>query len=135
MIGPVTTDIWDRRVDPERFTLREILAHLADWESVWMERLERMHAEQEPILPDIDEGKLTKQNDYPNADVSNSLQRFRQGRTNLLQALERLEPSEWSRTAYHETRGSLNVQDLAMIILGHDGYHLRQVAEWIEFTK
>lgn len=79
LIDPVTAEIWDRRVDPERFTLREVLAHLADWEPIWMERLERMHAEKEPLLPDLDEGERAKQKDYAHADVGNSLKRFRQG--------------------------------------------------------
>ena len=36
---------WDRRPDPERFSLREVLSHLADWEPIWLERIRRMAEE------------------------------------------------------------------------------------------
>ncbi|MBI3460036.1 hypothetical protein HY009_03800 [Candidatus Acetothermia bacterium] len=49
--------------------------------------------------------------------------------------LENLEISQWSRKGNHTERGLLTMQDLAVIIVGHDSYHLRQVAEWIEKTK
>jgi len=30
--------LWDFRLDPNRFTLREVSAHLVDYEAVWAER-------------------------------------------------------------------------------------------------
>ena len=32
----------DRKPDPERFTIREVVAHMADWEGVWLERARRV---------------------------------------------------------------------------------------------
>ena len=32
---------WDFRPEPDRFTLREVVAHLADWEPIHLERLTR----------------------------------------------------------------------------------------------
>ena len=32
---PPDDALWDRRPDPERFSLREIVAHLADWDGVY----------------------------------------------------------------------------------------------------
>ncbi|HEX8833513.1 MAG TPA: DinB family protein [Abditibacteriaceae bacterium] len=41
----------DLRPDPERFTIREIMAHLADWEKIFHERMRRVCAEENPTLP------------------------------------------------------------------------------------
>jgi hypothetical protein len=132
LLDETGAEIWDRRPDPERFTIREVVAHLADWEAISLRRLERIRAEKDPLLPDIDEGELAKRNDYAHVAVGNGLRSFQRSRTQLLKMLAQLEPSEWVRIAHHETRGRLNIQDLATIVLGHDNYHLRQVTEWIE---
>src|SRR5437879_4197786 len=34
-VGP-NDPAWDKRPDPERFTIREVLAHLADWEGIFL---------------------------------------------------------------------------------------------------
>jgi len=40
-------------------------------------------------------------------------------------------PEEWGRTGQHALWGSLSLAQLSMLILGHDGYHTRQIAEWL----
>ena len=124
--------LWDRRPDPERFTLREVVAHLADWETVWQERLGKVRDEDRPTLPDRDPDQMAKEHDYEHADVGASLRRFQESRQDVLKLLESLELAQWSRFGHHTTRGILTIQDLAVIILGHDHYHLAQVVEWIE---
>jgi len=64
-------------------------------------------------------------------DLHTSLPNFRKSRARLLQLIESLEASEWSQTGRHSEWGILSAKDLVQIILGHDQYHMRQVAEWI----
>ena len=45
----------DLRPEPARFTIREVLAHLAEWDPVFSERLTRMQREENPILLGYDE--------------------------------------------------------------------------------
>lgn len=44
----------DFRPDAARFSIREVMAHLADWDAIFLERLQRTRDEHEPVLPDID---------------------------------------------------------------------------------
>lgn len=122
----------DRRPDPERFTLREVIAHLADWETVWRERLERIRAETEPLLPNIDEGRMAIERDYAHSHVTGRQAQFRDGRAALLRLLTSLQPEEWQRAGRHSEWGAMTIADLATLVLGHDAYHLRQIAEWLE---
>src|SRR5689334_12368800 len=71
---------WDFRPDPERFTLREMVAHLADWDPIFLHRLERIRDEDNPNLPDLDEGQIAIESDYAHQDPVENLNRFRQGR-------------------------------------------------------
>lgn len=46
LLGPLTAGDprKDLRPHPERFTLREIASHLADYDAIYLERLTRTHA-------------------------------------------------------------------------------------------
>ncbi len=121
----------DRRPDPERFTVREVMAHLADWEGVWLERMTRMRTQAHPTLLGYDEGEWAIAHDYAHLDVADSLAKFRAGRADLTQFLRSLAPEEWERTGLHAEQGPLTIADLATLIISHDGYHSRQLVEWL----
>ena len=122
---------FDRRPDPERFTLREVIAHLADWDPVWLERIERMRLEENPELPSYDEGQWALDHDYAHAVITGQQERFRAGRRALVARLRSLTPEEWERTCRHAQWGDLSISSLAVLVLGHDGYHTRQISEWL----
>jgi hypothetical protein len=123
---------YDRRPDPERFTLREVIAHLADWEPVWHQRLQRVRTEEQPMLPGYDESQWAIDHDYAHAAVPEQMARFREGRARLLAFLRDLSPEDWDRTGQHSQWGRVTLADLAVLVLGHDGYHLRQIADWLD---
>lgn len=120
---------FDRRPDPARFTIREVIAHLADWESIWMERLSRMRSEDNPLLPGYDEGQLAIDHNYGQTDIREQQQRFRAGRERLLGFLRDLRPQDWSRRGLRDEVGPLDIEGLATFVLGHDGYHTKQIAQ------
>jgi uncharacterized damage-inducible protein DinB len=131
MMRAATPADYDRRPDPERFTLREVMAHLADCEPIWLERMEAIRSQSHPTLPNRDEGQLAIDHDYAHADVAAKQHLFREGRARLVRFLRDLAPAEWDRTAQHTLWGPVTLGSLVALILGHDGYHLRQIAEWL----
>jgi uncharacterized damage-inducible protein DinB len=122
---------WDRRPDPERFTLREVIAHLADWEPVWQERIQAIRTHDRPTLQSYDESQWAIDHDYAHAVPVEQQTRFRESRARLLHVLQDLSPEEWERAGIHTQWGPLSLEAMAVLILGHDGYHLRQIAEWL----
>lgn len=131
MLQEATEADYDRRPDPERFTLREVMGHLADWEGVWMERATRIVHEEHPHLRGYDEGQWAIDHNYGRMDVREQQARFRDGRARLVTLLRDLSPDQWQRTAGHDEWGEITMAGMATLILGHDGYHTRQVAEWL----
>jgi len=124
---------WDKRPDPERFSLREVVAHLADWEPIWLERFVRINDEDEPILPGIDEGEIAIERNYSKQDPLVNIQRFLGGRASLLAHLSQLTGDQWNRAGVRSAPiNRIAADDLAAMILGHDGYHLEQIVEWLE---
>jgi hypothetical protein len=120
---------WDARSGPDRFTYREALAHLADWDAVFGERIRRIVAEDNPILPDIDEGELAVECDYASQDPLMIFDRFEASRAELVAQLHGLSEADWHRVGHREKVGDLNMLHLATMILGHDAYHIRQFSE------
>lgn len=122
--------LWDRRPDPDRFTLREVLAHLADWEPIWLERVSKIAMTEHPFLPSVDESAIAVENDYASVSPRESLRRIEIGRAELVAFLRTLPEGAWDRTGDREFVGVLTLQQQAVFALTHDGYHLRQVAEF-----
>lgn len=122
---------WQVRPQPDRFQLREIVAHLADWEAVFSERFERTISEDMPILsrPDLDE--RAEEKGYAHADPQECLVRFQQNRSAITARLRALPEDTWNRAAHLERIGDLTLEGLIALMQGHDSYHIRQVAEWL----
>lgn len=121
---------WDARPDPARFTLREIVAHLADYEVIWLERVTRTRGEANPLLVRVDPAVLADENDYAHSDALMSLARFRERRAALVDFLSGLAEDEWQRVG--QMAGEpLTLEEQAAFVVIHDGYHTGQVAQWL----
>ena len=129
-LGP-SDPAWDARPHPDRFTLREVVAHLADWELIWEDRFARTAAEDNPTLTRPDAGERGAAQGYASADPVESLARIRERRAALTASLRALPDAAWERTAHLERIGDLTPGGLVALALGHDAYHLRQTAEYL----
>ncbi len=131
LIKDATTEDYDRRPDPERFTIREVMGHLADWDGVWLERMSRIRDENNPFLPGYDEGQWAIDHNYAGMDVAEQLARLTEGRKKIVALLEGLSEEAWDRTGTHGELGTISIADLATLVIVHDGHHGRQIIEWI----
>ena len=127
--------ILDQKPDPERFSLREVVAHLADWDSIWHERVEKIAKQAGAEIQGRDPDELAAKNNYPKQDPTASLKQFQEKRAKFVQTLKTLDEDKWSQMGVHSQYGKLSIQDVVQIALGHDGYHLQQVADWINWKK
>lgn len=123
--------IYDRRPDPERFTLREVVAHLADWDQVFLGRLTQTRDAENPVLQGRDEGQVALDNDYVHADPAECLLRHQTNRREIVALLRGLAPEQWARIGAHTELGPVTLEAQAALIAFHDGYHRQQVVEWI----
>ena len=117
---------WDQRPDPDRFTLREMVAHLADWEGVFLGRLTQTRDEENATLRGLDEGQVAIENDYAHADPQECLTRYSAGREKIVAFLRRLSPEQWGRVGTHTEVGPISLEAQAVLIAAHDGYHRQQ---------
>lgn len=127
---PADSPLWDARPEADRFTLREMVAHLADWEPVCRGRIVRTRTEDNPFLPNWDEDQAAIIGDYAHTNPHEALLWFAERRADTVAVLKSLSDEEWSRVARRENVGELSIQTQISLIVAHDGYHNRQAAEY-----
>ncbi|HEY3284220.1 MAG TPA: DinB family protein [Armatimonadota bacterium] len=125
---------WDETPDPDRFSIRGVLAHLADNLDVFAERIERILGEDHPRLPQWDPEAAATEGDYAHADPRACLSKLADGRAAIAARLKAVPESAWLRTGHRERMGDLTLEELMTLMLIHDANHLRQVAQWLEAT-
>lgn len=123
---------WDARPDPARFTLREMVAHLADWDAVFLGRLTDTRDNDDPVLQGLDEGQVALDHDYARADPAECLRRYGSGRAAIGAFLRGLSSEQWQRVGRHTEIGPVTLEAQAVLIAAHDGYHRRQALDWLD---
>ncbi len=124
--------LWEVRPGPERFTLRESVAHLADWEPIWVQRMTRIVSEDTPSLPSIDEGEMAVLHDYAHASPTESLRKYKEERKKVVAFLRERKETDWARQGNREGAGLMSLFEIAAMILGHDGYHMTHALECLK---
>lgn len=112
---------------PGKWSVLEVVQHLADSELVNGYRLRSMVAADVPEMVAYDQDAWAtrlRYNEEPFADVVEELALLR--RRNL-RFLDRLSEEEWERTGLHSERGPESVRHLTRLLAAHDLVHLRQI--------
>jgi uncharacterized damage-inducible protein DinB len=116
-----------RRPAPGKWSIAEILAHLADAEIVGSWRLRQILSKNGVSLQPFDQDVWASTFDYGHRDPKLSLQVFQVLRANNLDMIKRLPRELWENYGMHEERGKESVAHLMKLWAGHDLNHLEQV--------
>ena len=112
---------------PDKWSVRELLAHFADAEIVSTWRYRQMIEHDGCQLPGYDQELWHKLGEYSSRRPEESVMLFRLLREANLRMFAQLTPEQWQRHGVHAERGPMTVQDLARQIAGHDLNHLEQI--------
>jgi len=116
-----------RRPEPGKWSVGEIMAHLADAELVVSWRLRQVLASNGASLQPFDQDVWATTLDYAHRDQKQSLETFRVLREANLALLKSLPKSLWDNYGVHQERGNESVGHIVRMLAGHDINHLRQV--------
>jgi len=131
IVARVPASAYDTKTDPERFTFREAMAHLAEWEQINIDRLHQGVAEPGCTVQGFDEGQFAIDHNYAALDPVVQAKFFADKRVETIAYLRTLTDEDWAKVFYHSERGEQTVFEQAMTILGHDMYHLEQFTEFL----
>jgi hypothetical protein len=116
-----------KRPEPDKWSVSEILAHLADAEIVGAFRMRLiLGAPGTPIVA-FDQDSWVISGHYKKRDPRKSLEQFRAVREANLALLKALTPAQWKHFGMHSERGQETIEHIVRMFAGHDMNHLRQI--------
>jgi hypothetical protein len=113
--------------EPGKWSIRQIVAHLADAEIVATMRLRQLIAEEHPKLQAWDEKAWATHLDYARRKPSQSLETFRRIRGENYELLKDLAEPTYDRTGLHSERGEITLRQLLQTIAEHSENHATQL--------
>jgi hypothetical protein len=111
-----------------KWSVRELLQHLADSDLVWGYRLRRVLAQDRPVLSGYDQDLWAQRLGYAGVDAVRALRDFATLRESNLRLLGRASPQDLQRIGIHQERGEESVEYMIRLYAGHDLLHLQQLA-------
>ena len=113
-----------------KWSVQEVLAHLADVEEVGMRaRVAAMIEQGNPTLLPIDQEARAEQFEYDKIDPRRSFSRLEHQRRANVKWLGTLRPAQLKRPGVHQQVGKITVEELITEWAFHDLGHLKQILE------
>src|SRR5271157_5112696 len=133
MLAVVLTGVFGEEEDfamaPGKWSVRQIVAHLADAELVGAHRFRQVIAEDNPTIVAFDQDAWTRNLDYARRKPKQSLETFRRIRAENYELLKELPASAYERAGNHTENGRLTLRQLLEGFAQHAESHARQLQE------
>jgi hypothetical protein len=124
-----------RRPAADKWSVAEIMAHLADSEIVTGFRLRLILGTPGTPVPAYDQDAWAKACRYEKRDARKALEEFRVLREANLALLKSLTAEQWQHHGMHSERGAETIERLVTLIAGHDLNHTKQIERIVAPAK
>jgi hypothetical protein len=127
LIKGVPTSKLRKRPAPDKWSVGEILAHLADAEIVGSFRMRLILGAPGTPVAAFDQDSWVIAGHYAKRDPRKSVAQFRALREANLTLLKSLTPEQWKHYGMHSERGQESIEHIVRMFAGHDVNHIRQI--------
>jgi uncharacterized damage-inducible protein DinB len=112
-----------------KLSTREVLAHIADCEQFYADRMKRTVAMDRPLLLGADGWLYPEALHYRNRDVELDLRLIEATRVQMAHDLEALDSEVWNRVAVHSETGLVTMRQLLLHAIRHLEWHVGTIHE------
>lgn len=112
---------------PEKWSVAEILAHLADVEIVIGWRMRSVLGAPGTEVQAYDQNAWNASLHYDKRDPRKDLIQHRVNREANLALLKTLTPEQWKQFGIHSERGQESIEHIVKMVAGHDLNHIQQI--------
>jgi hypothetical protein len=123
------------RPEPDKWSVAEILAHLADAELAISWRLRQVLTNNAIPVQAYDQDLWAKAFSYARRDPRQSLANFRVLREANVALLKSVPRKLWDNYGVHAERGNESVKHVVKMVAGHDLNHLQQMTKILKGSK
>ena len=127
LVEGLSAEQLEQRPAPQKWSIREIVAHLADDELVGAYRIRLILSAPGTAIQAFDQDLWARTGRYSTREITESLALYRTLRFANLKLLQSLTAEEWDMFGVHAERGIESLRDIAMYFAGHDINHFRQI--------
>lgn len=128
-VAGMTAEQMDARPIPGKWSTRQVICHIADFEPIYADRMKRILAEDRPTFfggdPDLFAANLA----YESRDVEEELQMISAVRNHVARILRTLKPEAFARTGNHSEDGPVTLEVLLQRITNHIPHHIKFIEE------
>ncbi len=114
---------------PGKWSILEVVCHLADFEPIYAGRMKWVIAQDQPLLPGGDPDLFAARLAYHERDVEEELAIIAAVRSSTARILKTLKPGDFARTGQHTSDGPLSLEQLLSRVTGHITHHLPFISE------
>ena len=122
----ITPDELDVKPGPKKWSVREIVHHLADSEMIAAARLRYLLGQDRPTIHGYGQDEFARRLYYDRPHEV-SLELFRIVRESTAEILDRLTPAEWIREGTHTQAGAYGVESWLKTYAAHAHKHATQI--------
>lgn len=124
-----------KRPAPEKWSVAEIVAHLADVEIVVGYRMRMTLGAPGTAIQAFNQDDWVASGHYAERDPRKSLEQYRVLREANLALLKLLTSEQWKHSGVHAERGEESIEMIVRMIAGHDINHIKQIERIVETKK
>jgi uncharacterized damage-inducible protein DinB len=128
-VAGMTAEQLEARLIPGKWSTKQVVCHIADFEPVYLDRMKRVIAENEPTMfsgaPNLFAARLA----YDQRDVAVELEFIALARKHMGPILRSLKPEDFQRTGIHSVRGPVALEKLLQQITNHIPHHIKFIDE------
>jgi uncharacterized damage-inducible protein DinB len=119
----------DAQPIPGKWSTRQVVCHLADFEPIYADRMKRVIAERHPTFFGGDPDAFAAGLSYGCRSMREELALISAVRKHMATILRELKAEDLQRTGNHSEAGSMTLETMLRSITEHVPHHLRFVAE------
>jgi hypothetical protein len=116
-----------KRPAPGKWSIQEIITHLADTELVMSCRARWIAFEEHPTLVPFDQDKWASGRAREKEPLAETIERLRLLRRSQLRLFRNASKQDFERTGFHPERGEVTLRVQLETLAGHDLNHLGQI--------
>jgi len=126
--GMTAEDLLARPI-PGKWSTKEVVCHISDYEPIYADRMKRVIALSEPELLKGDPALFAARLAYERRDVEEELTLIELTRKQMARILGGLHEVDFQRRGMHSRDGTLTLADLLQRITGHIPHHVQFIEE------
>lgn len=132
LLGGVTQEQAQQLKDgPDGWSILEIMCHLRDFQTIDMERVQRILNEEKPMLVVYDAAAreaMVAENDYAHQNLKAVFDEYVRTRERFIELISGLDEARLERTGHHPMYGEIDTTVPAFHAAMHDIDHTEQIA-------